>query len=263
AHKYRRGHVAVLSGGVTSSGAARLAAEAAARAGAGAVTVLSPPAALLPNAAHLTATMLRRVEDAAAARTFIGERKVASVVCGPGFGTGDWHGSMVASLLRVNETALVLDADAIALLARDPGLLQDRPTEAAPSIVLTPHEGEFGRLFPDIAADTALSKVDRARLAAERAQAVVILKGPDTVVAASDGRAAINSNGTVWLATAGSGDVLAGIVAALIAGGMPPFGAACAAVWVHAEAGREEGFGLTAEDLPQAARRVLARLISR
>jgi hydroxyethylthiazole kinase-like uncharacterized protein yjeF len=263
AHKYQRGHVAVLSGKMSATGAARLSAEAAARSGAGAVTVLAPPDALAVLATHLTATMLNRFDVPGDVLNFLDARKVQAAVCGPGFGTGEKQAELVSALLKQNGTQLVLDADAISLLAKTSAeFFLQRKTDA-PTLVLTPHEGEFGRLFPDLLADQSLSKVDLAREAAERTQATVIYKGADTVIAAPDRRAAINSNGTVWLATAGSGDVLAGLVAALLAQGMPAFEAACAAVWVHAEAGKREGFGLTAEDLPQAARRVLAELISR
>jgi hydroxyethylthiazole kinase-like uncharacterized protein yjeF len=149
--------------------------------------------------------------------------------------------------------AIVFDADGVTVLAanRDEFFEQAR-SPSAPALMLTPHEGEFRRLFPDLASQTGLSKLDKARQAAAMANAVVIYKGPDTVIAAPDGRAAINANGTPLLATAGSGDVLAGICAGLMAQRMQPFEAACAAVWMHAEAASRFGPGLIAEDLPLA-----------
>ncbi|WP_420961731.1 NAD(P)H-hydrate dehydratase [Brucella sp. IR073] len=256
-HKYRRGHVAVFSGGLTAAGAARLSARAAARTGAGAVTVLSPPDALLVNAAHLTSIMLRKMEGDAADLSFIRERKVATAVLGPGFGNMADIRARAPNLLDQRQTgdgfrALVLDADGLTAFQDNPGLLfRASNRENANALVLTPHEGEFRRLFPDIADDTALSKLEKARAAAKRANAVVIYKGPDTVIASPDGRAAINTNGTPLLATAGSGDVLAGMIAGLIAQAMPAFEAATAAVWLHAAAARRFGPGLIAEDLPE------------
>lgn len=263
-HKYRRGHVGVFSGGPSSTGAARLSALAAARAGAGAVTVLSPASAMQVNAMHLTSVMLRRVDGPADAVTFVGERKLRAAVLGPGFGVGEKLRKIVLALLEMREgaAALVLDADAITAFAEAPAsLFIAAGDRGAPPLVLTPHEGEFARLFCDLARDTALSKVERARKAAARAHGAVVLKGADTVIAAPDGRAAINANAAPWLATAGSGDVLAGIIASLTAQGMPPFEAACAAAWLHAEAGSRFGPGLIAEDLPGLLPGVLRELL--
>ncbi|CDX14233.1 Carbohydrate kinase, YjeF-like protein [Mesorhizobium sp. ORS 3324] len=268
AHKYKRGHANVFSGGPSATGAARLAALAAARSGAGAVTVLSPANAMQVNAAHLTSIMLRKVDATADLGAFLTDRRPSSFVLGPGFGVGDKARDFVLALLGAGQgpdagiEGLVLDADGITSFRDEPEtLFQAARRPGAPALVMTPHEGEFGRLFPDIADDKALSKLAKARAAARRANAVIVYKGADSVIAAPDGRAAINGNGAPWLATAGSGDVLAGIIAGLLAQGMPAFEAACAAVWIHAEAGSRFGPGLIAEDLPQAMLPVLRALM--
>lgn len=263
AHKYSRGHVGVFSGGVSATGAARLSAMAAARAGAGAVTVLSPGVALAANAAHLTSIVLRRCDSLEDAIAFLDARKPAVLVYGPGLSPEPEVGRFALGLMSHASgrfDALVLDADGITSMARQRAAFFEARRRPGPELVLTPHHGEFGRLFADIAADMSLSRLDRARAAAAKANAVIVYKGPDTVIAAPDGRAAINSNGTPLLATAGSGDVLSGIVAALVAQAMPSFEAACAAVWMHAEAARRFGPGLIAEDLPLALREVVAGL---
>jgi hydroxyethylthiazole kinase-like uncharacterized protein yjeF len=250
-HKYSRGHAAVFSGGPTSTGAARLAALAAARIGAGAVTVLAPGNALAANAAHLTSIMLKRVDDGDGPEAVMGGHAPDALVLGPGYGLERAVRERVLALLgRMEHGALVLDADGITAFRDAPERLFDATKAAAAALVLTPHEGEFGRLFPDLAEAGERSRLDKAREAAEGAGAVVVLKGPDTVIAAPDGRAAINCNGSPWLATAGSGDVLAGLIAGLAAQKMPAFEAACAAVWLHAEAATRFGPGLIAEDLP-------------
>lgn len=252
-HKYRRGHVGVFSGGPTTSGAGRLAAQGAARIGAGAVTLLSPSNALQVNAAHLTAIMLRRTNDVAELQALVAERPGSAFAIGPGFGVGGRLREMTLALMAAGPEAiagLVLDADAISSFADSARALFDAIAAGGVPVVMTPHEGEFARLFSGIAGDAALSKVDRARAAAARSGATVVLKGADTVVAAPDGRAAINANGAPWLATAGSGDVLAGMIAGLLAQRMAAFEASCAAVWLHAEAGARFGPGLIAEDLP-------------
>lgn len=268
-HKYKRGHVGVFSGGPSATGAARLSALAAARSGAGAVTVLSPANAMQVNAAHLTSIMLRKADTVPDLHDFIGERRPSAFVLGPGFGVGEKARDFALAVQSAGRhgaaggiDGLVLDADGITSFREAPNLLFDAARlPDAPALVLTPHEGEFARLFADISGDKILSKLDRARAAAERANAVIIYKGADTVIAAPDSRAAINGNGAPWLATAGSGDVLAGIIAGLLAQGMPAFEAACAAVWIHAEAGGHFGPGLIAEDLPSALAPVLRELV--
>ncbi|MCD2171482.1 NAD(P)H-hydrate dehydratase [Rhizobium sp. C4] len=250
-HKYARGHVAVFSGGPTSSGAARLSAMAALKAGAGAVTLVSPPDALAVNAAHLNAVMLREA-DGRAIRAMLSDHRVSAFVVGPGYGVSASLRELALSLLT---KPTVLDADALTAFASEPKSLFEAIRAEGATVVMTPHEGEFGRLFPDLASAGG-SKVERARKAAARSGAVIVYKGSDTVVAAPDGRAVINTNAPADLATAGSGDVLAGISAAMLAHGAPAFEAACAAVWIHGRAGQIAGRGLTAETLveviPQA-----------
>ena len=250
-HKYARGHVAVFSGGPTSSGAARLSATAALKAGAGAVTLVSPPEALAVNAAHLNAVMLREA-DSRAIRAMLSDHRVSAFVVGPGYGVSANLRELALSLLT---KPTVLDADALTAFAIEPKSLFEAIRAEGATVVMTPHEGEFGRLFPDIAGADG-SKVERARKAAARSGAVIVYKGSDTVIAAPDGRAAINTNAPADLATAGSGDVLAGITAAMLAHAAQAFEAACAAVWIHGRAGQVAGRGLTAETLvdviPQA-----------
>ena len=261
-HKYERGHVAVFSGGATSTGAARLSALGAARSGAGAVTVLSPDEALAVNAAHLTSIMLSRCDHPLDLELFIEKRRPSSFVLGPGFGIGDKTRAFGLALFRDLTARLVLDADAITSF-RDHTDNLFSAARSAPQVrlVVTPHEGEFKRLFPDLVESATPSKLERARTAAARANAIIIYKGADTVIASPDGRAAINTNGTPLLATAGSGDVLAGLAAGLMAQDMPPFEAACAAVYIHGAAARHLGCGLIAEDLPAAAGKVIGGLI--
>lgn len=254
-HKYRRGHAAVVSGGMARTGAARLAATAALRAGAGLVTLASPPDALAVNAHHLTAVMLRRMEGAAGLADLLADARFTAVALGPGLGLGAPERALVEAALAA-DVALVLDADALTLWQDDPfALFALTATRTAP-VVLTPHDGEFARLFPDLADHP---KPERARAAAARAGVTLVLKGGDTVIAAPDGRATINANAPGWLATAGAGDVLCGIVAGLLAQGLPGFEAAAAAVWLHGAAGTEAGPNLTAEDLEPALRTVLRR----
>jgi hydroxyethylthiazole kinase-like uncharacterized protein yjeF len=258
-HKYSHGHALILAGGVGRGGAARLAARGALRIGAGLVTLGPPPAAIIENAAQLEAIMLRPVADADALAEILEDGRLNALCLGPGLGVGARTLGLVAAALGAKR-GTVLDADALTSFAEDPPKLFALTHE---NCVLTPHMGEFARLFPDIAAKLtepsttgpAYSKVDAAREAAARAGCVVLLKGPDTVIADPEGRAAINSahdeRAAPWLATAGSGDVLAGMLTGMLARGLHPMAAAETAAWLHVEAARRFGPGLIAEDLPE------------
>jgi NAD(P)H-hydrate epimerase len=247
-HKYSQGHALVLGGGRSSSGAARLAARAALRTGAGAVTVLCPAAALDIYAGQLTAIMVAPFEDDASFGQQLADPRRTAILLGPGAGVGDALRRLVALALAAGK-ACVLDADALTSFA-------DQPEELFGQIrspcLFTPHEGEFARLFK-LDGD----KLSRARAAARQSGAIVLIKGADTVVAAPDGRAVIQPDAPASLATAGSGDTLAGIALGLAAQGMPLFEAAAAAVWLHAAAAAQHGAGLIAEDLSEALPAVL------
>lgn len=256
-HKYRRGHCVVVSGPIWSTGAARLAARGALRSGSGLVTVASPSDALAVNAAQLTAIMVRAFEDDQALSLMLEDERKNAVVIGPGAGIGERLKSMVLAALR-SKAAIVLDADALTSFADDSAtLFTSIATRTAP-VILTPHEGEFASLFGKI---RAAPKLDTAREAAARSGATILLKGPDTVVASPDGRASINATTSPFLATAGSGDVLAGIIGGLLAQAMPAFEAASAAVWLHGAAALAFGPGLIAEDLPEMLPEVLRELL--
>lgn len=260
-HKYTRGHTLVLSGPATKTGAARLAARGALRVGAGLVTIASPAAALAENAAHLTAIMLRPCETADDLDDLLTDERLNVILAGPGLGTGEPTRECVAVAAAVGR-GLVLDADALTSFAGQAPLLAAHLADGEARAVLTPHAGEFARLFEntDAMAESA-DKVARTRAAAELTGAVVVLKGADTVIAGPDGRAAINDHGSPYLGTAGSGDVLGGLIAGLMAQGMPPFEAAAAGVWLHGDAGLRHGPGLIAEDIPELMPKVLRALV--
>jgi NAD(P)H-hydrate epimerase len=277
-HKYMRGHAVVVSGPPESTGAARLGARGALRIGAGLVTLIGNGAATAINATHSTAVMVRAAGSDEALSEFLADRRRNAVLIGPGAGIGRTTAASVLSVLA-SSAAAVLDADALTSFAPQDGVepvkaagmgFVVRSAEPGPGgdelfaaikarlapVVLTPHAGEFKRLFGEVAG----CKLERARQAAELSGAIVVYKGPDTVIAAPDGRAAINHNAPPWLATAGSGDVLAGFITGLLAQGMPAFEAACAAVWLHGACANDFGVGLIAEDLPESLPRVLSAL---
>jgi len=256
-HKYTRGHLGVFSGPRSGTGAARLAAAAGSAVGAGLVTVASPPDALSVNANHLTSIMVHELDSLAAAGQWASDKRFTAFVLGPGFGVGETARRYVLEVIAPSSARLVLDADGITSFAHDREALFGAFAEPG-RLVLTPHAGEFGRLFPDIAQDGELSKVAAARKAAALSNAIVLFKGSDTVVASPDGRAVVNANAPSWLATAGSGDVLSGIIGGLLAQGMATFEAAAAAAWIHGEAACDVGPALTADDLPHAVGTVRA-----
>ncbi len=257
-HKYDRGHAVVVSGPASSTGAARLAAEGALRAGAGLVTVASPKDALLVNAAQLTAIMLREVDEAGELAELLSDRRKNAVLIGPATGVGKRTKELVQAALA-SEAICVLDADALTSFASEPDALFRGIAARSAPVAITPHDGEFARLF---GAAVKGSKLDRAREAAKRSGAIVLLKGADSVVAAPDGRASINATSSPWLATAGTGDVLAGLALGLLAQGMEPFLAVSAAVWMHGRAALLFGPGLISEDLPGLIPAVLRELAS-
>ena len=252
-HKYTRGH-ALVAGGVMMTGAARLAAKSAARIGAGLVTLAAPEAAFPVYAAALTGVIVHAVAGHDDFRALLADKRRNAVLIGPGAGIGGETRERALAILHA-EKRTVLDADALTSFADDPTTLF---AAIGSPCVMTPHEGEFARLF-----EAAGSKPERARRAARQSGAVIVLKGADTVIAAPDGRVAINANAPAELATAGSGDVLAGIVLGLLAQGMEPFIAAAAAVWLHGDAAGRIGPGLVADDLVEALAPAFQDLVRR
>lgn len=250
-HKYSRGH-ALIAGGEETTGAARLAARGAARAGAGLVTIASPPEALHVYAASMPGVLVRTDAGPADFREMLSDRRKNAVLLGPGGGVGEPLRERVRAALGAGR-AVVLDADAITSFADDPETLFR--TIRHGTCLMTPHEGEFARLFRKTG-----DRLADARRASAESGAVLLLKGPDTVIAAPDGRAAINANAPPELATAGSGDVLAGMCLALLAQGVDAFDSACVAAWLHGAAAAAFGAGLVAEDIPEMLPTVLERL---
>ena len=249
-NKYTRGH-ALISGGYPMTGSARMAARAAARVGAGLTTIAVSPVALPVYAAALTSIMVQPLAVPEDFECLLDDVHYKAFLIGPGAGTGEETRARTLAMLATGRPT-VLDADALTTFADDPLTLDQAITGPC---VLTPHDGEFRHLF-----DPSGDKLTRARAAARRSGAIIILKGGDTALTAPDGRSVINGNAPPTLATAGSGDVLSGIVLGLLAQGMEPYLAACAAVWLHGAAAAEFGPGLIAEDLPDLLPRVLRRL---
>jgi len=266
-HKFSHGHALIVSGGPGHTGAARLAARGALRIGAGIVTLGVPPAAQQEAASQLTAIMLKRVGDAVAFEKVLEDQRITALCLGPALGLGEEKAALIRTALKSRRNC-VLDADALTLLSQDETLF----AQLHSGCVLTPHAGEFARLFPDISEKLAApatkgpaySKVDAARDASARAGCVVLFKGPDTVIAEPGGRAALNAavyeRAAPWLATAGSGDVLAGFITGLMARGFSPFDAAQSGAWLHVECALKFGPGLIAEDLPEQLPKVFRDL---
>lgn len=253
-HKYARGHALILSGGPLSTGAARLSATAALRVGAGVTSLAGSRDALMVHAAHVTAIMLKEVATPQALKDLLEDPRLNALAAGPGLGLTDEARAMIEVLLE-SGAALTLDADALTLFKDDPDYLFRTLKARDKLTILTPHEGEFKRLFgPLLETD---NKLEITRAAAVKSGSVIVLKGADTVIASPDGRAAVNGNAPPWLATAGSGDVLTGIITGLCAQGMPAFEAACAAVWLHGESGNRLGPYLVADDLESGLSEVL------
>lgn len=264
-HKYTRGHVLVL-GGAVMTGASRLSARAAARVGAGLTTMLVPARAWPVYAAGLLCGMAQPLDDTddqalrLSWHTALASLKWQALVMGPGAALGlpgvpaqTLSELVLAALAQAQGRGIVLDADALTAFAPAPSSLFDA---IEGPVVCTPHEGEFARLFGPVHTD----KVDATRAAARRSGAVLLHKGADTVIASPDGRVVVNTNGPAWLATAGSGDVLSGLIGGLLAQGLPAFEAACAGAWLHGACAQAFGPGLLADDLPEQLPAVLRRL---
>jgi NAD(P)H-hydrate epimerase len=275
-NKYDRGHALVI-GGYPLTGAARLAAWAASRVGAGLTSLAVPPSAMpVYGATVLASQMVRPLADGQALAELLVDRRITAVLLGPGAGVTEQTKSYALQLLAsaappdpndqqpnqdAPKRAVVLDADALTVFAGDTPLLEQATAATRGACVLTPHEGEFARLY-DLPLATADQRISSARTAAARCGAVLVLKGQHSVVADPDGRVLVNRNAPPTLATAGAGDVLAGIILGLLAQGMEPFAAAAAAVWLHGAAATAFGVGLIADDLPDLLPKVLAEVLA-
>lgn len=251
-HKYTHGHVTVAAGAVPKCGAGRMAARAALRMGAGLVTVVCPSESLDVVASGQLSVMTEAIDDVDSFQEWVAEERHSTFLLGPGSGVNERTQAQVLMALA-DRKRCVLDADALTAFEGHPDQLFDAIKSPC---ILTPHEGEYKRLFYHQG-----SKIDRALAAANQSGGVVILKGADTVIASPDGRAAINAHAPNWLATAGAGDVLAGFCAGLLAQGMSAFEAACAAVWLHGDAAYRAGPGMIAEELPEKLPEVLRDLM--
>jgi ADP-dependent NAD(P)H-hydrate dehydratase / NAD(P)H-hydrate epimerase len=252
AHKYSRGGAVIWSGDALHSGASRLAAWAAQRAGAGIVCLAGPRDGLLVHAHHVSSILLHEIKETSDIENLLGGKKYSACCFGPASGTSDAHRRIAMGMIASGKK-IVLDADAFTLFAgnRDMAFRMMKQFDDTRA-VLTPHSGEFERLFPDLV-DGYSAPIDRARAAAEMTGAVVVLKGPSTIIAAPSGETALQAEAPSKLATAGSGDVLAGLITGLMAQGMSPFAAAQAGVWLHADAARKIPHqAMTAEELVHA-----------
>lgn len=255
-HKHKRGRLGVVTGAVNSTGAARLAALAGLRIGAGTVRLMCPPSALMVVASSVTSPLVSSFKNERDLMALTEDMQ--AVVIGPAAGVTEATRAHVQALAGGGRV-LVLDADAITVFS---GEVEKLGSLLHAPAVLTPHTGEFDRLFPGLR-QQASSKIEATRAAAKQVGAVLVLKGPDTVIAAPDGRAVVNTHATPFLATAGSGDVLAGVIGGLLAQGMDAFDAACAAVWMHGDAGRRAGPGMMADDLDAALHETIADLFAK
>ena len=266
-HKYDRGHTVVLSGGAAQTGAARLAAGAALRVGSGLVTLYSPPGAVLVNASHLTAVMIKSIKDLDALKMALDDLRITSVIAGPALGVGEQTCLYVEASLFANSKCVVLDADALTSFKSEPGRLFDAIKQSAAPVVITPHMGEYRALFGGNQPTSDDQRVVRALSAAQISGAFVVLKGAGALVASpvndiDSARISKCTTAPPWLATAGSGDVLSGIIGGLLAQKMPAFEAASCGVWLHGDAANRCGPALVSEDLDAGLKEATTVLIS-